>query len=264
MCLYYRRYYFFKNLFANERRDFDIYIEFEVIVVLFKPHDYILNTIRLIPCSINETFSSHICISFYLPIPTGQFLLVGLLFPGHVLLPLYPVQMYHFFSQMGLILSISHFTTSLLCKCLSFDSFMDRLYFMMRWLIHDNWQINNPMFEMPLYLIRAHQPACVSGYGLISELVEIRHKLDLFSSSRLHIPQDFWICETLCVLTLYLRLSTKLGVCRFLQNFLGKLSYNGAVENSKGDFIFSSTRCIFFPKYWQIFFFSAIEFTFFL
>lgn len=76
----------------------DIYIEFEVIVVLCKPHDYILNTIRLIPCSsINETFSSHICISFYLPIPTGQFLLVGLFFPSHVLLLLYPVQMYHFF-----------------------------------------------------------------------------------------------------------------------------------------------------------------------
>ena len=88
---------FLKNLFANERRDFEIYIKFEVIVVLFQPHDYILNTIRLIPCSINETFSSHICVSFYLPIPTGQFLLVGLFFPSHVLLPLYPVQMYHFF-----------------------------------------------------------------------------------------------------------------------------------------------------------------------
>ena len=64
---------------------------------------------------------------------------------------------------------------------------------------------------MPLYLIREHQPACMSGCGLISELVEIRHKLDLFSSSRLHIPEDFWICETLCVLTLYLKIEYKIG-----------------------------------------------------
>ena len=65
------------------------------------------------------------------------------------------------------------------------------------------------------YIFSRMEPACVSGYGLISELVEIRHKLDLFSSSRLHIPEDFWICETLCVLTLYLKIEYKIGGLSF-------------------------------------------------
>lgn len=57
---------FFKNLCKIERRDSDIYIEFEVTAVLFKPHDYILNTIGLSPCYINEILSSHM--SFLLPL----------------------------------------------------------------------------------------------------------------------------------------------------------------------------------------------------
>lgn len=46
---------FLNNLFKIKKRDSDIYIEFEVTVVLFNPQ-YILNTVRLILCYINEIF----------------------------------------------------------------------------------------------------------------------------------------------------------------------------------------------------------------
>lgn len=132
MFLHYRRYIFF-NLFNVERRDSGIYIAFEVIV-LFNPQ-YILNTIKLIPCYINEIL---VVLHFLLPLyPHWPIFIVQIIFfLSYLIAFIFCLDIqFCFFIQMSLILNCNHFTMSPLFTLLDFDSIIDGLYFIMELLI---------------------------------------------------------------------------------------------------------------------------------